>query len=125
MSDRRVLDQRLSGAAVCITACMTDFAITGEFTPSDTSFILVALNTTTISACDMIPIQIQSSPDGGTTWIDSLACAVCISATGVINIPLDAVNVACDKFLWPLVRVVATTGACESATFTNVYVMSD
>lgn len=81
----------------------------------------IAVKASAVTVAAGITAKLQTSIDGGTTWVDSKTVAV--SANGVFYIKLLE-TVAGDQTYLPLLntaRVVLTTGAGDTATVDWVY----
>lgn len=81
----------------------------------------IAVKASAVTLAVAITAKLQTSIDGGTTWVDSKTVAV--TANGVFYIKLLE-TVAGDQTYLPLLntaRVVLTTGAGDTATIDWVY----
>lgn len=82
---------------------------------------VVAIKCSAVTVAAAITAKLQTSVDGGTTWVDSKTVAV--TTNGVFYIKLLS-DLAGDQTYLPLLntaRVVLTTGAGDTATIDWVY----
>jgi hypothetical protein len=79
---------------------------------------MVAISAASVTAGAGITAKLQHSWDGGSTFIDVTSASVAITADGVFHI-------ATQTQLYPIQRVVVTTGAGSAATINSVVMLRD
>ncbi len=100
-------------------ASVTAAAVTKSFKISDSDSLHTNVAVTASSVTGTATIILQSSFDGGTTWIDSAATGTI--SNGTTQFDLNVSN-GSDTQIWPLGRVVLTTAGASGATIDAVYV---
>lgn len=119
-----VEDMLLPSGAVTLGASETDTAVTKVFKLSgeDSKFLLIRLDTSSVTVTNAVTANLQHSWDGGTTWED-LGSGSQVSIAGNASYQIEHDYAASNTSLaWPLARVVVTTGVGDAATVDAVYV---
>jgi hypothetical protein len=112
------------GAAQTLGASETDTVVTKDFRLSgeDSKFLLIRLDTSSVTVATAVTANLQHSWDGGTTWED-LGSGSQVSITGNDSYQIEHDYAAANTSLaWPLARVVVSTGSGDAATVDAVYV---
>jgi len=100
-------------------ASVTKAAVTKNFKISDGDSKHTLLAVTASSVSGTATIFLQSSFDGGATWVDSVATGTISNGTTQFDLNLSNGS---DTQTWPLGRVVLTTAGASGATIDAVYV---
>ena len=122
MAGYTIKDRLINTTAIAVGASETDTVLTSEFKISheDSMALLVRLDTSAVTVTNAITAKLQSSFNGGTTWVDSNT--VSITGNDSYQIEINAYQGTPDVILWTLARVVITSGVSDAATVDNVYV---
>jgi hypothetical protein len=125
MSTLIQLNQLKNGESQVIGASITKQAITRNFAVSarDSVCMTVDVVSSGVTVTNAINVILQSSFDGGTTWIDAKSVSVANAAT-LTSIVLQE-NISALQTGVPLRaigRVVITTGVSDAATISAVHV---
>lgn len=113
-----------NGTSVTIGASETDTVVSKTFDITDRDSVCFTVDLIAASGTYTtgITAKIQSTPDGGTNWIDS--GTVAISADGIVSLALDITQES-DTSKLPLRgvgRIVVSSGASDAVTITAVYI---
>jgi hypothetical protein len=125
MSTLRSVPKLKGGNAVTVGASQTNVAISDTFGLSalDGEQLSIDIIHTAATVAAAITVKLQTSPNGGVTWIDSKTASTTNSSTRT-SIEIVAARAADQTFLplRSLARVVVTTGAGDSLPVTGVFV---
>jgi hypothetical protein len=112
------------GATITLGASETDTVVSEVFRVSagDSLYLNVYLTADNTTVATGITANLQHSYDGGTTWLD-VGSNSQVSITGDADFQIkhkfDETN---DQVMWPMGRVVVSTGAGDAADITAVRV---
>lgn len=106
-----------------VGASATNSPVSKEYrvTFSGSIYHVIAAKFSSVTVGTGITAKLQTSPDGGTTWVDSKTVAVTTNGYAYIKL---AINIAGDQTYLPLLnvaRIVLTTGAGDTATVDAIY----
>jgi hypothetical protein len=113
-----------NGAQVAIGASETNTPITGVFSVSaeDSKYMLIYLTASSTTVTNAITAKLQTSYDGGSNFID-VGSAAQVSITGDGDFEITHMfEESNDRLLWPLARVVITSGVSDAVDVDAVYV---
>lgn len=119
-------NELIRGSSVTIGASATNTVVSNVFriTASDSLYFLAKLKSTTTTSTTGITAKLQESYDGS-TWEDvGNRAQVTITTNGTWEISLIATDSsdAAQLPLWPLGRLVVSTGADDAVTITECWI---
>ena len=112
------------GAQVAVGASETDTVVSNDFRMSaeDSKFLLVRIDTSSVTVTNAVTANLQHSWDGGTTWED-LGSGSQVSIAGNASYQIEHDYAASNTSLaWPLARIVVTSGVSDAADIDAVYI---
>ena len=111
-----VKDVILNGASVsCLASSTTPITEVLRVSGADSFNQLVRVTVSAITVTNAIAVVLQDSPDGS-VW--STVKTTALSATAKYELELNVQN-GSDTAMWPLMRVVVTTGVGDTATISS------
>jgi hypothetical protein len=109
----------LYGASVsCLASSTTPVTTILKVSGADSLNQLVRVTVSAITVTNAIAVVLQDSPDGS-TW--STVKTTALSATTNYELELNVHN-GSDTAMWPMMRVVVTTGVGDTATISSCLV---
>jgi len=117
-----------SARVLTVAAAQTNQVVSKVYHVSDRDSVCYSVDIIYSDAVVAVAItaKVQSSPDGGTTWIDAKTVALTAATATATRKTISAdINIAGDQALLPLrslARVVVTTGAGDSITIDSIWV---